>query len=366
MAATMTHPPEQLDTLTVSQLRKMVRQQQLARGAAVVSATKADLIALLTGKRTSFNRPDLPAIEASTPAEAGNPDIDKLAHETRMRVIAREEIAAAKPKPVTLTAPDAVVTVPTGSHEAVETMAHKYLVGHRNLYLVGPAGTGKTTAARHFAEAIEAPRFAFLSLSAGVGEHHIAGRPMPQADGSWKHQPTPFIEVFRNGGVFLLDEIDAADPNVLVSINAALANGQFSNPFDPADVIERHPDAVIVAAANTYGTGADAQYVGRNPLDAATLDRFTLATVTVDYDRRLEHAIAHENLTTSAAAELLDWIESLRDAIKRHRLRRVASTRLVINAARELLAGGTLATVKAEYFQPWSEEERNRAEARDE
>jgi hypothetical protein len=50
----------------------------------------------------------------------------------------------------------------------------------------------------------------------------------------------------------------------------------------------------VCAAANTYGTGADALYVGRNQLDAATLDRFYV--VEMDYDRKLEAKLAPEEV----------------------------------------------------------------------
>jgi hypothetical protein len=39
-------------------------------------------------------------------------------------------------------------------------------------------------------------------------------------------------------------------------------------------MIERHKDFICIAAANTFGMGANRVYVGRNQLDAATLDRF--------------------------------------------------------------------------------------------
>jgi cobaltochelatase CobS len=219
--------------------------------------------------------------------------------------------------------------------------------------MVGPAGSGKTTLAKNLAEAL-GREFGFISLSQGVTESHMMGRILPQEDGSWQYQPTRFIEIFENGGVFLLDEIDAADPNLMVSINAALANGVLANPN--GQIHKRHPETVIIAAANTWGRGADASYVGRNALDASTLDRFVMSTAFVDYDPSLEEQIC-SGLSKPQKDQLLGWIRDLRSAISRTKLRRIASTRLVVGSAAALRAGKTLDEVKARYFRSWTADE---------
>ncbi len=228
--------------------------------------------------------------------------------------------------------------------------------GHKNILLVGPAGTGKTTLVKHVAKALDRG-FAFISLSAGVTETQIFGRMLPQADGSWAYVESPFIRIYRNGGVFLFDEVDAADGNVMVSINAALANGVLCNPVT-GEVIERHPDCLIAAAANTYGRGGDTVYVGRNALDGATLDRFVLAKLFIDYDTDLEYSICESLLTQSLTDQLFDWVKDLRASIAASRLRRIASTRLVEQGCMALASGKTLADVKARFFQDWTNDEK--------
>jgi cobaltochelatase CobS len=42
--------------------------------------------------------------------------------------------------------------------------------------------------------------------------------------------------------------------------------------------------------ANTFGTGADRQYVGRNQLDESTLDRFRIGQIERDYDSEIVSA----------------------------------------------------------------------------
>src|SRR5206468_9520328 len=131
--------------------------------------------------------------------------------------------------------------------------------------------------------------------------------------------------------VYLLDEIDAADANVMVAINAGLANGVLVTP--DGTVHKRHEKCVIVAAANTWGRGGDLMYVGRNQLDASTLDRFVLATIHVTYDDALELELVKG---AGVSVELFDWVHGLRNQITRNRLRRVASTRLIVSGVKAM------------------------------
>ena len=267
------------------------------------------------------------------------------------------KIAEARlPRPIEVHLDDGrKVTLEGRVHFQFEALMDLVAEGHQNLLMVGPAGSGKTTLARNVAEALGLD-FGFLSLSAGVTETHLFGRILPQPDGSWQYVPSRFVEVYENGGVFLLDEIDAADSNVMVSINAALANGVMANPN--GRIHHRHPKCIIIGAANTWGRGGDAVYVGRNQLDAATLDRFVLATLLVGYDTDLERDLAKGGLGEDRGTEVVSWVGYLRDRITANRLRRVASTRLVVNAVKAMHHGKTLDDVKSRYFQDWSADER--------
>ncbi len=144
-------------------------------------------------------------------------------------------------------------------------------------------------------------------------------------------------------------------------VNAALANGHLCVPFADLPPIERHERAVIIAAANTFGHGADVQYVGRNQLDAATLDRFAVSTVFVDYDRDMEKTLVRGIVSGDEADGLLEWAWGVRDVIREHRLRRIMSTRTILNSARLIAAGEALETIRQRYFTSWSDDERRLA-----
>ena len=87
----------------------------------------------------------------------------------------------------------------------------------------------------------------------------------------------------------MLDEMDASIPEVLVILNAAIANRYFDFPA-PIGYVEAHPDFRVIAAGNTLGHGADTKYVGRQQLDGASLDRF--AVVEISYSEAIENSVA--------------------------------------------------------------------------
>jgi len=126
-------------------------------------------------------------------------------------------------------------------------------------------------------------------------------------------------------------------------VNRALANGHLATPKGR---VARHPDTVIIATANTYGTGANRQYVGRNQLDAATLDRFAGGMIEADYSQEYEAGFD---------AEVVKYVQDVRKHIADRQLRRLSSTRM-IQACSKLKAAGL--PWKDQVTFGWSESEK--------
>jgi hypothetical protein len=101
-------------------------------------------------------------------------------------------------------------------------------------------------------------------------------------------------------------------------------------PDSPAP-IARHPNFRMVATANTFGHGADRVYVGRNELDAASLDRF--ATINVGYDLTLERMLCNGNV------EWLEYVWRIRKKVTENKIRHVVSTRAIIMGSAALQVG---------------------------
>lgn len=223
-----------------------------------------------------------------------------------------------------------------------------------NILLVGPAGCGKTHLAHQVAEALGRP-FASISCTAGMSESALQGWMLPGDGGAFDYVPSDFVRMYEGGGVFLFDEVDAADPNTLLFVNQALANGSFYLPIRKgASQVKRHPDFVCIAAANTFGTGANMVYAGRERLDESTLDRFRAGTVLLDYDTKFERS--------SVDPEVLAWGWAIRKRITEVKLSRVMSTRFLLDATKLVKAGRSLEQIKATYFTGWKPEERNKVE----
>ena len=202
-------------------------------------------------------------------------------------------------------------------HEKFETVL-KFVQADEPVFLTGPAGSGKNYLCKQVADTLGLP---FYFSNAVTQEYKITGF----TDAMGVFHESQFYKAFKNGGVFMLDEMDASIPEVLIILNAAIAHRYFDFPA-PIGYVEASPNFRVIAAGNTFGNGADYDYVGRNQLDAASLDRF--AQVRIDYDQRIEYSCANGD------EDLLKFCRAFRKATQKAGIRTVVSYRAISRMAK--------------------------------
>ena len=229
---------------------------------------------------------------------------------------ARERIDALTAQVDALTAQvEALKNTPAKVHEIrlpekaekVEGITHpKYnevlamIAEGENVYLYGPAGSGKNVLCAQVAKGLGIP---FYYQNTVLTKFDLSG--FKNAVGDF--EKTEFFEAFTKGGLFMLDEVDNSTAEAMVALNAALANGYYS--FPGIGRVDVHPDFRCIAAGNTIGTGADSAYCGRYKLDASSRDRFCFEGI--DYCEEIEAAI-----TAGDDTGILVFIHDLRKAVQ--------------------------------------------------
>lgn len=203
------------------------------------------------------------------------------------------------------------IRLPSGVDTTLPPLAHKdlpkvvaILSRKCNLFLVGPAGNGKSTIVKHAAQALGLPLYP-ESFGPDTLRSQLFGFIRP--DGTFQAPVT--YKGFTEGGVCLGDELDRGHPGVITALNQMLANDECGFPNGTA---YKHDDFRYCATANTYGRGGDRLYIGANQLDAASLDRFVFFELGIDEAVEDRAALAWSTEDTVSACR--EWIALVRKA----------------------------------------------------
>lgn len=208
------------------------------------------------------------------------------------------------------------------------------------VYICGPTGCGKTFLSKLIAEELNLPFYKKL-IGAQMTESSLLG----YNDAHGKYVEGICFRPYTEGGLLILDEIDNGNANTNLVVNG-LCDEEIAFPIG---MKSRHKNFCIIATANTTGSGATLEYVGRNRLDAAMLNRFVF--INVDYDYDLERKLANDvfrstlgrkeltsNEEKKLEGSLIDfWL--LRQVINELQLKHILSQRNLIQQT-TMLAGG--------------------------
>lgn len=227
------------------------------------------------------------------------------------------------------------LTLPEDHHKELPDIIDALLVGE-HVYLVGPPGTGKSFITEQAAEVLSLGWYS-MSFGPQTPESRLWGHMSPDGEyvtTSWRKavEGEANDDDVANGALFCGDEIDNGNGGVIVTMNQTLAGNKVTFPDG---VVPVHPWFRAVVTANTWGTGPTAEFVGRNPLDAAFLDRFTRFEIAPD--ERLEARLCRKAAPTLSATEIAEWLDivwQMRENAQKNRINVVVSLRTAMAGTR--------------------------------
>ena len=194
----------------------------------------------------------------------------------------------------------------------------KLVAAHENVYLYGPAGSGKNTIAEQIAEALGVE---FYYQNTLVTKFDVSGYKNAQGE----YEETPFYKAWKNGGLFFADELDNSTAEAIIALNAALANGYYTFP-NSGEKVAKHPDFYCIAAGNTNGQGATEEYCGRYQMDESSRDRF--AFIEIGYNAKIEESICGGHL------DILEFVRDLRSVAKSLQIKLICGYRAISRRAK--------------------------------
>lgn len=158
-----------------------------------------------------------------------------------------------------------------------DIIQHAYTL-NQPLLLIGETGTGKTTMVREFSESKKLP-FTRININGDTSREDLLGKYVLQ-DGNTLWQDGAFLHAIKNGHCVLLDEINAALPEILFILQAILEirEGKLGNIL-----LTEHEGQVVIPHKETriFATMNPPSYAGTKDLNTATLSRFIVHHVDI-------------------------------------------------------------------------------------
>ena len=222
----------------------------------------------------------------------------------------------------------------------------KYLVRSavrgKNIMMVGPAGCGKTQAAKELPKATNRPFF-YFNLGATqdpratlIGNTHFK-------DGQTTFDESAFVRAIQTeNAVILLDELSRAHPEAWNILMTVLDEGQRYLRLDEdvnSPIIRVAPHVSFIATAN-IGT----EYTSTRVLDRALMDRFEIIEVDI-LSLSQEEDLLTKRFSDKVSAGLIHSVADIADATRKEwrsdegKLSTMISTRMTVRIC-ELLADG--------------------------
>lgn len=220
--------------------------------------------------------------------------------------------------------------VPFGAYREVEKIVKSQIF--YPLYITGHSGNGKSSQVIQIC-AKNDRQLVRLNFTKQTDEEKLIGCKSLK-NGDIVIEEGPVLNAMRSGAILLCEEIDAADSNVILTLQSILEGKPFYFALT-GEVIQPAKGFNIIATANTKGKGSDSgRYIGTNILNEAFLDRFG-ETIEQDYPpQKVELQMVLNWMRRHAGAEdavfaqeLVKWADSIRKVFDDGAIDDVISTR---------------------------------------
>lgn len=199
-------------------------------------------------------------------------------------------------------------------HQKFEEILN-YVCNNENVYLYGPAGTGKNVICKQVSNALKAAYFYNNTL---YTKYDCIG----YMDATGNFVKTVLYDFLKSEGAALMffDELDNSMAEAVIPLNDLLADGKLT--FANGETLYLTEDKHIIAAGNTDGRGATDEYNGRYKMDESTRSRFLF--INIGYCRKVEESIVKES------KYILDFIDELRKACKQTGIKLILGYREIV------------------------------------
>lgn len=173
-----------------------------------------------------------------------------------------------------------------------------------NFFITGKPGTGKTTMVYALAAALGLPVYS-IAITKNTEEDTFEGV-TKVVDGKLQFVETKFLKAFESGGIALLEEINLADPAVIMGGIGQAVEFPYVLEKNGCETTNRHP---LFVAIGTFNTGT----YGSKGVNQALSSRFK-QTYILD-DPKKEDFIAILMKSTGASNSLATWVYDAYDSI---------------------------------------------------
>lgn len=240
----------------------------------------------------------------------------------------------------------------------------KYLVRSamrgKNIMMVGPAGAGKTMAAKYLVDALDRPDFYFnLGATQDPRATLIGNTHFSKEDGTYFSESLFVKAIQTENAVILLDELSRAHPeawNILMTVLDLNQRYLRLDEKDGAPTVKVAPGVSFIATANVGN-----EYTSTRVMDRALQDRFiTIEMDTLDKDMeyrllKMKYPAAHD-ASLNAIAEIASTTRKESKSAS-PKLTNSLSTRAAVELASLIYDGFTLAEAAEVAIYPFFSED---------